>query len=451
MRAHQSRRRRLRTSAAPENVKYTDQKINPGGAIRTFKRVHYLGGIGGADGAAGAPPAPNRPPRTVNLPYISMLMRVRADLSRALFAEIVVSGRIDDDARYEKCIHYVLKILFFSNEFRNINQVLLMNLFHMRAILTNPDVLGHTALRSLFDNDFWGTPLTDGGSHGSYRPLCVVTYRLNYVFAGLKPWSYHMVNVLLHCTATLLVVATARRLMPRRARAVGAAVAGLTFAAHPVHTEAVAGIVGRADLAACNLLLLSFLVYCEHLRLRGESDGRSTTYYKQKPVALIRRQNVSTACQDRKENFRLSCHRLLHHLATNVRKLLKMGSFGPGRLLSGIKQISYNDKAAALRPGRDYSAGQCSVLGSADENDFWQWMTLFGTLGLAFAATLCKEPAITILPVCIVYDFLRSAGETDSKNYKVEIGPRYTDIILIGAFKRRRRDGRLNQRSKAGF
>lgn len=37
--------------------------------------------------------------------------------------------------------------------------------------------------------------------------------------------------------------------------------AALLFATHPVHTEAVAGIVGHAELLSCALALLAFLTY----------------------------------------------------------------------------------------------------------------------------------------------------------------------------------------------
>lgn len=42
------------------------------------------------------------------------------------------------------------------------------------------------------------------------------------------------------------------------------AITGLLFAVHPIHSEAVAGIVGRADLLACFLTLGGFLTYVAH-------------------------------------------------------------------------------------------------------------------------------------------------------------------------------------------
>jgi hypothetical protein len=118
-------------------------------------------------------------------------------------------------------------------------------------------------------NDFWGTPLHDSGSHGSYRPLCVVSFKLNHMFGGFKPVGYHLVNVLLHCLATGLVVKLARHLLPR---GWGPAIAGTLFAVHPIHTEAVAGVVGRADLTACNFYLLTFLLYIKHVHWREKCD-----------------------------------------------------------------------------------------------------------------------------------------------------------------------------------
>lgn len=80
-----------------------------------------------------------------------------------------------------------------------------------RAILTNPDLLASTPWYRLLENDFWGTPLTERGSHGSYRPLCVASFRLNHFLGGLEPWGYHLVNVALHAACTVLVVKVSRK------------------------------------------------------------------------------------------------------------------------------------------------------------------------------------------------------------------------------------------------
>ncbi|KAK7461646.1 hypothetical protein BaRGS_00038595, partial [Batillaria attramentaria] len=130
-----------------------------------------------------------------------------------------------------------------------------------RAILKNPDLLPETPLINLVYDDFWGTPLTHSGSHKSYRPLCVLTFRLNYYLGELDPLGYHLGNVLCHAVTTWVFTHLARKVLVYTFPTL---VAGLMFAAHPIHTEAVAGIVGRADIMACLFYLLTLLSYMQY-------------------------------------------------------------------------------------------------------------------------------------------------------------------------------------------
>ncbi|GBL87730.1 Transmembrane and TPR repeat-containing protein CG4050 [Araneus ventricosus] len=72
------------------------------------------------------------------------------------------------------------------------------------AVRDNRDLRPHTPLTSIFLNDFWGMPIKKEGSHKSYRPLTVLTFRANYAVHGLRPFGYHLVNVLLHAIVCLL-------------------------------------------------------------------------------------------------------------------------------------------------------------------------------------------------------------------------------------------------------
>ncbi|XP_012502820.1 PREDICTED: transmembrane and TPR repeat-containing protein 2 [Propithecus coquereli] len=137
-----------------------------------------------------------------------------------------------------------------------------------RAIKTNQDLLPETPWTHIFYNDFWGTLLTHSGSHKSYRPLCTLSFRLNHAIGGLNPWSYHLVNVLLHAAVTGLFTSFSKILL---GDGYWTFMAGLMFASHPIHTEAVAGIVGRADVGASLFFLLSLLCYIKHCSTRGYS------------------------------------------------------------------------------------------------------------------------------------------------------------------------------------
>uniref|UniRef100_A0A665VVY3 dolichyl-phosphate-mannose--protein mannosyltransferase n=1 Tax=Echeneis naucrates TaxID=173247 RepID=A0A665VVY3_ECHNA len=140
-----------------------------------------------------------------------------------------------------------------------------------RAIKTNQDLLPETPWTNILYDDFWGTLLTHSGSHKSFRPLCTLSFRLNYTLHGLHPWGYHLLNVVLHGLVTALFTAFSRSLL---GGGLWSLLAGLLFASHPVHTEAVAGVVGRADVGAALFFLLSLLCYVRHCGLRRDLLAR---------------------------------------------------------------------------------------------------------------------------------------------------------------------------------
>lgn len=98
-----------------------------------------------------------------------------------------------------------------------------------------------------------------------YRPLALVTYALNYQVSALQPWSYHLVNVLLHGGISVLVF---RLGIAWGLPAAAAGLGGVLFAAHPVHVEVVAAVFGRKDLLA-TLFTLAMVLGHARARARG--------------------------------------------------------------------------------------------------------------------------------------------------------------------------------------
>lgn len=127
------------------------------------------------------------------------------------------------------------------------------------AIVSNEDLKPGSPWSNLLFDDFWGTPMNVEGSHKSYRPLCVLTFRLNYFLHALQPYGYHFVNVILHAAVTFLFVRVCRSVV--ECSDVVCFVAGALFAVHPIHTEAVAGVVGRAESLSAVFFLLCLLAY----------------------------------------------------------------------------------------------------------------------------------------------------------------------------------------------
>ncbi|GAB6030299.1 hypothetical protein CHUAL_005973 [Chamberlinius hualienensis] len=142
------------------------------------------------------------------------------------------------------------------------------------AVRDNKDLRPSTPIVNLLWNDFWGTPMHKEQSHKSYRPLCIATFRFNYFIHELQPMGYHLVNVLLHATVTIVYYWFCLLFLSPNT----SVVAALLFAVHPIHTEAVAGVVGRAETLCAFFFLMSFLSYhqctkklhsfdCKHLLL----------------------------------------------------------------------------------------------------------------------------------------------------------------------------------------
>jgi len=109
-----------------------------------------------------------------------------------------------------------------------------------------------------------------------YRPLIHAAHMIVYQIAGLRPAAFHLVNILLHATISLLVYLVTRELFRRSSsapsvHAFACVVVGLLFATHPIHSESVAWVSGISDLLYTLFVLWSFLFY-----MRGEQDSKAS-------------------------------------------------------------------------------------------------------------------------------------------------------------------------------
>lgn len=98
----------------------------------------------------------------------------------------------------------------------------------------------NTPLWVVFTNDFWGTPLSDPESHKSYRPLTVLSFRLNHQIHGLWAPGFHTLNIAAHALVCLLYFWSCLGFGLQLAPSL---IAALLFAAHPIHTEAVSASI----------------------------------------------------------------------------------------------------------------------------------------------------------------------------------------------------------------
>lgn len=131
-----------------------------------------------------------------------------------------------------------------------------------------PSVVDNPSIRNLWALDQVFFPPAVGPTGG--RPLANLSFAVSYALSGSNPWGFHLVNVLFHAAAVLLLRSMTRRLLLLPTlRPVFGASAGLlallvasVWAVHPLLTQCVTYVAQRTEvmMACCYLLtLLGFL------------------------------------------------------------------------------------------------------------------------------------------------------------------------------------------------
>jgi Flp pilus assembly protein TadD len=160
-------------------------------------------------------------------------------------------------------------------------------------VLRNPWIRHVKYIPEIFLSNFWVSE-AEGPTSNYYRPLIHIIYMINYHIFGLKPWGFHLTNVLFHGGVSILLYlllsvlinqfqtlnSKSKILTPGMNHTVHtpAFIATLLFATHPIHTEPVTCISGISDPSFTLFYLLSFYLYINPVRdksLNGiKADGK---------------------------------------------------------------------------------------------------------------------------------------------------------------------------------
>ncbi len=105
------------------------------------------------------------------------------------------------------------------------------------------------------------------------RPALMLTYWANVRISGSETFSYHAVNLLIHCIASGLMYYVVRRLLDwggveARLRTPLAGFCAALFLLHPAQTEAVAYLSGRSEALSSLFFFAAFAVFL----YRGDSS-----------------------------------------------------------------------------------------------------------------------------------------------------------------------------------
>jgi len=146
------------------------------------------------------------------------------------------------------------------------------NIYNNEFVFDDPDIIVNnkavhdlTDLKAILTTNYWH----DKANAGLYRPLIFLTYAIDYFLWGKNPAGYHIINIISHILVCLVFSAILRQF---KIRPVAVFIAAVVFAVHPVHTEAVTGIVGRAEVIASLFFCFAWLFF-----IKGYENAGSKT------------------------------------------------------------------------------------------------------------------------------------------------------------------------------
>jgi len=133
-------------------------------------------------------------------------------------------------------------------------------------VVDNANVRAVSNIPRFFTLGYWMKDYP--GNSALYRPLRSATFALDYALWGLNPKGFHATNLLLYILSVLMAYFLVWELFKDKRLALMTA---LLFAAHPIHTEAVAWIKNRAEVLCFIFYTASFAGF---IKARG-NEGRS--------------------------------------------------------------------------------------------------------------------------------------------------------------------------------
>jgi Flp pilus assembly protein TadD len=270
----------------------------------------------------------------------------------------------------------------------------------------NPNIRSLSGVPALFVSPYW--PDEEGSAAGLYRPVTLASFSVNRTLTGPDAWGFHLGNVLLHGLAATLAWFALRRTSVVYGTAI---LGGLLFAVHPIHSEAVANIAGRAELLAAAGVLAAWIA---HRRVGEAKSPRavlgwgiaSGIFYllallsKESAIAApilfllddhLRRQHSGSTSGRVASAMRF----LPHAVALTIALSLRFVALGG---LRGAEDVFFLDNPAAF-------AGRVELLATA------VWVQVRYVWLLLWPATLCSDYSYDAIPVVSsLFDLRAAAG-----------------------------------------
>ncbi len=136
-------------------------------------------------------------------------------------------------------------------------------------VLDNPWIKDVRNIPEIFFSNVWAF-IPELHVSNYYRPLMHLIYMAEYHIFGLKPWGWHLVNIIFHAINGIMVFLIAVTLLNKTQSNTQkydyktmnfALIAAIFFAIHPVNTEVVAWVSAVPELSFTLFYLISFYLY----------------------------------------------------------------------------------------------------------------------------------------------------------------------------------------------
>lgn len=246
-------------------------------------------------------------------------------------------------------------------------------------------------LRSIWLTPYWPS---FGSELGLYRPFTIFAFAVQWAIGNGAPWVFHLTSVLLHAVVTLLVFLLADRLFSRRV----ALAAAFVFAIHPLHTEAVANVVGQGELWAALGVLSACVIYAGRPEGVGLDWRRRTAILAIYALALLAKESAVVlpgllVLLDVVQRRIAFDRKALAHYARAVAFMLAMFCVVLGAFLTLRLAVLGNLTGTDAAPGLPYLREQYRLL-----NAFRAWPEFVRLLFVPFNLSVDYSPGL-ILPV----------------------------------------------------
>lgn len=151
----------------------------------------------------------------------------------------------------------ILGLVAYSNA---IKDAFIWDDYHL--VKDNVYIRNWTAIPQIFSQDLGAGA---GMEFSFYRPIQMITYMVDYSLWGLNAKVLHLSNILLHIFVALSIYWFIYILFKDRVLSL---ITGILFVVHPIHTEAVSYISGRADSLAALFMFFSLICYIKYINTR---------------------------------------------------------------------------------------------------------------------------------------------------------------------------------------